>query len=214
MGVSYIVEVNDATKKFKEIEVLHHVNLKIKEKTICGLVGRNGSGKTVLMKCICGFIPLTSGSISVSGKVIGKDTEFSPDTGFIIEHPGFLPQYSGLKNLKILSGIRAGLPVSKLKELMKMVGLDPEDNKQVGKYSMGMKQRLGLAQALLDDANFLILDEPFNGMDQQGVIEMRNLILNQKENGKTILLASHNKDDIQFLCDEVYQMDGGVLKVL
>lgn len=208
------VMIKRAVKKFKNVTVLKEIDLDIPEGNICGLVGRNGSGKTVLMKCICGFIPLTSGTVTVFDKIIGKDTEFSPRTGFIIENPGFLPQYSGLQNLKFLSGIKGECTEEQLVEVMKLVGLIPYDKKKVGKYSMGMRQRLGIAQAIMDSPRLLIFDEPFNGLDNRGVSEMRELFLSLKEQGKTILLASHNMEDIQILCDEVYQMDAGILTKL
>lgn len=208
------VMIKKAVKKFKNVTVLKEIDLDIPEGNICGLVGRNGSGKTVLMKCICGFIPLTSGTVTVFDKIIGKDTEFSPHTGFIIENPGFLPQYSGLQNLKFLSGIKGECTEEQLVEVMKLVGLIPYDKKKVGKYSMGMRQRLGIAQAIMDSPRLLIFDEPFNGLDNRGVSEMRELFLSLKEQGKTILLASHNMEDIQILCDEVYQMDAGILTKL
>lgn len=208
------VIIKNAVKKFKDATVLKEIDLSIPEGSIYGLVGRNGSGKTVLMKCICGFIPLTSGTVTVFDKIIGKDAEFSPYTGFIIENPGFLPQYSGLQNLKFLSGIKGECTEDQLVQIMELVGLMPYDKKKVGKYSMGMKQRLGIAQAIMDSPKLLIFDEPFNGLDNRGVSEMRELFLSLKEQGKTILLASHNMEDIQILCDEVYQMDAGVLTKL
>ncbi len=209
MDASCMINVDNVSVSFKKTEILHQITMNVRKQSVCGLVGRNGSGKTVLMKCICGFLSVTAGEITVAGLRIGKDVEFSPHTGFIIEHPGFLPQYSGLQNLKILSSLKSRKSDEQLKEYMRKVGLEPEDHKKVGKYSMGMKQRLGIAQALMDNPDLLILDEPFNGLDQRGVEQMRKLLLEQKKDGKTILLASHNTEDIQTLCDEVYQMDGG-----
>lgn len=209
MDASCMINVDNVSVSFKKTEILHQITMHVRKQSVCGLVGRNGSGKTVLMKCICGFLSVTAGEITVAGLRIGKDVEFSPHTGFIIEHPGFLPQYSGLQNLKILSSLKSRKSDEQLKEYMRKVGLEPEDHKKVGKYSMGMKQRLGIAQALMDNPDLLILDEPFNGLDQRGVEQMRKLLLEQKKDGKTILLASHNTEDIQTLCDEVYQMDGG-----
>ena len=209
MDTSCMINVDKVSVSFKKTEILHQITMRVRKQSVCGLVGRNGSGKTVLMKCICGFLPVTEGEITVAGLRIGKDVEFSPHTGFIIEHPGFLPQYSGIQNLRILSSLKSSRSDEQLKEYMRKVGLEPEDCKRVGKYSMGMKQRLGIAQALMDNPDLLILDEPFNGLDQRGVEQMRKLLLEQKEEGKTILLASHNMEDIRTLCDEVYQMDGG-----
>lgn len=204
-----VVVVSEAVKKYRDTVVLKNVNLRIPEGSICGLVGRNGSGKTVLMKSICGMIPLNHGEIRVFDQVIGKNIEFAPDTGFIIEHPGFLPQYSGIQNLKFLSEIKGKPCIDKLEKLMELTGLDPKEKKKVGKYSMGMRQRLGIAQAIMDSPRLLILDEPFNGLDHQGVKDMHGLLLKLNKAGTTILLASHNMDDICTLCGEVYQMDAG-----
>ena len=207
-----IVEVAHATKQFQMDTVLNDVSIKIEKAKIYGLVGRNGSGKSLLMKCICGFVPLTSGKIVVFGKEIGGNIDFAPKTGFLIEHPGLLSQYDAVKNLELIGSIQKGCSKDKIKNVIQLVGLNPESKKKVGKFSMGMKQRLGIALALLDEPDFIILDEPMNGLDNHGVEEMRKLFLELKKQGKTILLASHNRDDIEILCDEVYEMDGGVLQ--
>lgn len=207
--MSNAVEVSQVSKVINGIAILEQVSLTLEEGTITGLVGRNGSGKTVLMKCIMGFMKTSSGKITEFGKEIGKDIEFSGDTGFIIENPGFLPFYSGYENLKFLYGIRHKNNPERIRKVMKMVGLDPDSKKKVGKYSMGMKQRLGIAQAIMEEPKLIILDEPFNGLDYQGVLEIRELLLILKNQGITILLASHNKEDIDTLCDKVYKMELG-----
>ena len=178
---------------------------------IHGLIGRNGSGKTVLMKCICGFMQPTAGSIFVDGMQVGKDVDIPQNLGVIIEAPGFLPGYSGFKNLKFLADIQKKADAAKIKAVMQRVGLDPESKKHVSKYSLGMRQRLGIAQAIMEDPDILILDEPMNGLDNHGVEDIRNLLLNLKEEGKTILIASHSAEDIAVLCDTVHEMDAGVL---
>ena len=178
---------------------------------VYGLRGRNGSGKTVLMKCICGFMQPTEGTISVNGKVIHKDMDFLPSAGIIIEEPGFFPNYSGFKDLKILAGIQNRITDIKIHEAMEMVGLDPSMKKPVGKYSLGMRQRLGIAQAMMEDPDILILDEPTNGLDEDGVEWFRQFILEQKERGKLILLASHSREDVEMLSDEVWYMEKGHL---
>ena len=208
-----VIEVKHASKKIKEVQILTDVNLNIQKGEICGIIGRNGSGKTVLLKSICGFMPLTEGEILQNGKRIGTDTEFIEDAGFIIENPSFLPMKSGYKNLKYLASIRNLADEKRIRECLGLVGLAEDADKAVGKYSMGMRQRLGIAQAIMEDPSIIILDEPMNGLDNQGVEEMRNLFLKLKEEGKTFLIVSHNREDIEMLCDHVYMMDHGVLSV-
>ena len=164
------------------------------------------------MKCICGFHPVTSGSIRVGGKYIGRDTDFPESLGLIIETPGFLTEYTGIKNLEILADLNRKISVKEIREVLQRVGLDPDLKKPVAKYSLGMRQRLGIAQAIMENPDFLILDEPFNGLDKSGVVDIRSILLDLKRRGKTILLASHNSTDIEILCDEVYEMDAGVLR--
>ncbi len=210
--MEYIIEVNDVVKKFKDVTVLDHVSLKVEQGTICGLVGRNGSGKTVLMKVICGFILPDSGQVTVDGRQIGKDCDFPKDTGVIIENPGFSQYISGAKNLRNLASINKKITQEEIVKVMELVGLNAQDRKWVSKYSLGMRQRLGIAQAIMEGQSLLILDEPMNGLDQEGVEDMRKLFQNLREQGKTILLASHSREDIAMLCDEVYEMEHGVIR--
>lgn len=205
------INVEDAVKIYGTQTVLDHVSLQVREGTICGIVGRNGSGKTVLFKSICGFTRLTSGCIRVNDQVIGKDVDMAQKIGMIIENPGFLPNYNGFHNLKFLAMIHNKISDQKIKDTIVRVGLDPDSKKKVGKYSLGMRQRLGIAQAIMEDPDILILDEPMNGLDKHGVEDVRKLLLELKEEGKTILIASHNPLDIDILCDEVYEMDAGVI---
>lgn len=211
-GMENAIQVNHAVKMFGKTAALQDVSLEVPKGTICGIVGRNGSGKTVLFKAICGFHRLTSGTIVVKGKQLGKDTDIPDDVGSIIETPGFLGHYSGYRNLKYLAGIRGRIGKEEISNAIKQVGLDPQSRKHVRKYSLGMRQRLGLAQTFMEGQDILVLDEPMNGLDNQGVEDMRKLLLELKEQGKTILMASHNRDDIEALCDDVYEMDAGVLK--
>lgn len=201
--------VQDVSKKFGTQIVLDQVSVSFEKGKIHGIIGRNGSGKTVLMKCICGIMHPSSGLIKVNGKNIGKEVDIAENVGIIIETPGFLPNYTGYKNLKMLMGINRLVNKAKITEVMRTVGLEPQEKKKVGKYSLGMRQRLGIAQAMMDDPQILILDEPMNGLDKDGVIEMRRLFLDLKAQGNTILLASHNKEDIHVLCDTVHEMDKG-----
>lgn len=206
-----VISVCNVCKTFEKQAVLKQVDLHCEAGKIYGLVGRNGSGKTVLLKSICGLIKPDSGSIHVWGKEIGKDIDYPENLGFIIEAPGFLPHQSGLQNLKHLASIRAKITTDDIRQTITLVGLDPDDKKHVCKYSLGMQQRLGLAQAIMERPDLLILDEPMNGLDNHGVQDIRKLLLALKEQGKTILLASHFQEDIALLCDEVYQMDAGTL---
>ena len=206
------VRIEHVTKCFGEDLVLKEVNLTLDYGQVYGIVGNNGSGKTVLMKCICGFLPATTGTIRVFGKEIGREVDFPESLGVIIETPGFLTGHTGIRNLEILADMNGRISKADIRLVLKKVGLDPDMKKPVGKYSLGMRQRLGIAQAIMEDPRFLILDEPFNGLDKHGVEEIRQLLLELKSMGKTILLASHNEEDIRILCDHVYEMDGGVLR--
>ena len=178
---------------------------------IHGLVGRNGSGKTMLMKCICGFVPVTSGRITVNDKEIGKDIDVPESCGIIIETPGFLPEYSGYRNLKFLADIKGNVKKEAIMDAIRSVGLDSSSKKHVGKYSLGMRQRLGLAQAIMEDPDLLILDEPMNGLDKEGVSDMRKYLIDLKNKGKTLIIASHSTEDIETLCDTVFEMEKGII---
>lgn len=205
------IEIRGVTRRFGEDLVLKEVSLTMETGRVYGIVGNNGSGKTVLMKCICGFLTPTTGTIRVFGKQVGREVDFPEELGVIIESPGFLTNLTGRKNLEILAALGKKIKKSEVRAAMKKVGLDPDMKKAVEKYSLGMRQRLGIAQAIMEDPKLLVLDEPFNGLDKNGVAEIRRLLLELKEEGRTILLASHNEEDIRILCDEVYEMDGGVL---
>ena len=203
------IRIEHVIKKFKEYTVLDDVSLTFEEGKIHGIIGRNGSGKSVLFKCICGFMFPDSGKIFVNGKEIGKDIEIPEKTGALIESPGYLANYSGFRNLYFLASINGKVTKEEIKKVLDMVGLHEAKYKRVGKYSMGMKQRYGLAQALMEDPDILILDEPMNGLDYKGVDDIRRILRGLKKQGKTILIASHNKEDIEILCDTVTKMDQG-----
>ena len=207
-----IIQVDYLSKSFGKATVLNNINVSFSKGQIHGIVGRNGSGKTLLMKCICGFLKPTEGTVTVSGKVVGKDVEIPEDIGVIIETPGFVTNYSGYKNLKLLASVRGRISREDIEKAMELVNLDPKSRKHVGKYSLGMRQRLGIAQAIMENPKILILDEPMNGLDNDGVKHIRNVLLEMKKQGTTILLASHNREDISVLCDKVYEMDKGIIK--
>ncbi len=205
-----IIEVVNVSKKFGSHEILKDVNLTCEPGKIYGFVGYNGSGKTVLFKCICGLLRVDTGKILVRGKAIGE--ELIQDTGIIIEHPAFLMNLSGRKNLELLYMLDHNKDRNKIRQVMEQVGLDADSRKKVRQYSLGMRQRLAIAQAIMENPGILILDEPMNGLDKRGIQEVREILLNLKQEGKVILLASHNREDIEILCDKVYEMDNGKLQ--
>lgn len=206
-----IISVEGVTKSYKGSCVLNNVNVSFERGLIHGIIGRNGSGKTVLIKTICGFIRPEKGKVVVEGKVVGRDVDFPHNIGAIIEAPGFLPSLSAYKNLSYLASLRNIIDDNEIRNAITLVGLNPDDKKHVGKYSLGMKQRLGLAQAIMEHPDILILDEPMNGLDNDGVSEIRDLLLQFKKEGKTIIIVSHNSEDINMLCDTVHKMDKGIL---
>ena len=209
-----MISVENVYMTFGDGYVLTDVSREFEEGKIHGIVGNNGSGKTVLMKCICGFLKPVQGRIFVNYKQVGKDMDFPNNMGIIIETPGFLPNMTGVKNLQLLASLNKKADLDTIKRTIELVGLDPNMKKHVSKYSLGMRQRLGIAQAIMEDPSILILDEPFNGLDKHGVKHMRALLDNLRSQGKTIILASHNQADIDELCDTVCEMDAGIMTVV
>lgn len=209
-----MINTENLSLTINKTEILRDITISFDKGKIHGLIGRNGSGKTMLMKCVCGFVRATSGKVTVAGKEIGKDCDFPESTGVIIETPGFIPYYSGYKNLKLLADLSGKAGKEEIYNAMRTVGLSPELKRHVKKYSLGMRQRLGLAQAIMEDPDLLILDEPMNGLDKDGVADMRRYLLDLKAKGKTIIIASHSAEDIEVLCDTVCEMDKGRLSVI
>lgn len=206
-----MIKLTNVTKSYGREKVLDNVCAFFRPGEIHGVIGRNGSGKTVLLKCIAGRTTPERGTIRVGRRILGQDIETPPRLGAIIEVPGFLPNYSGFLNLKFLADIRGRIEDDDICDAMERVGLDPDSRKHVSKYSLGMRQRLGIAQALMERPRLLILDEPMNGLDNDGVEDMRNLFLSLRDQGVTMIIASHNPLDIQELCDHVYEMNAGKL---
>lgn len=207
----YTIEVQNLVKKFQDHIVLDHVSLCCEQGKIYGIIGYNGSGKTVLFKCICGFLTQEEGEIRIKGKTHRQRGYHMTDVGAVIEEPAFLSDKSAYRNLEYLYMINHSRDKELICDILSMVGLDPKEKKSVGKYSMGMKQRLAIAQAIMENPDIIILDEPMNGLDRKGIDEIRKLLLNLRNSGKTILLASHSKEDIEILCDEVYEIENGIL---
>lgn len=204
-----MIELRDVCKQFGTTQVLININASFDDGKIHGLIGRNGSGKTVLLKCICGLIRPTSGSIVISGKQIGKDIEMPESFAALIENPGFLPNYSGEANLSFLMSVNTPVVREKIRQVLRQVGLENDRKKHVGKYSLGMRQKLGIAQVIMEDPMLMIFDEPMNGLDKKSVSETRELFKQLRDRKRTILLASHNAQDIDELCDSVYEVDAG-----
>ncbi|MBT9248543.1 ABC transporter ATP-binding protein [Bacillus halotolerans] len=188
---SYI-ECKNIVKKLKGNHVLDDISFSIKENEFVVLRGHNGSGKTMILRAIAGLLTLTKGEVSVNGLVIGKDIDFSEHTGLLIEYPSFIPVYSGFQNLKFLASIKKKVSDEKIKEVIRKVGLDPEDKRKVKRYSLGMKQRLGIAQAIMEKPKLLLLDEPTNALDKKGINLILDILKTEKENGTTIVVASHD----------------------
>ena len=207
-----MINLENVSKTFKDKTVLQPLDLTIETGKITGFIGRNGSGKTVLFKLICGLMLPTTGTVTVDGVQIGKDRDFAPDTGVLIETPSFINYESGLRNLRDLAAIQKKINLEQVRDAIRLVGLDPDDKKRVGKYSLGMRQRLGIAQAIMENPSLIILDEPMNGLDKEGVEDMRTLFAKLRDEGRTILLASHTAEDIDILCDSVYELDKGAIR--
>lgn len=205
------VRLENLSKSFKKEKVLRGITHSFEKGKIHGIMGFNGSGKTVMFKCICGFLKPDGGVVWVDGRQIGKEVDFPESAGMIIESPGFLPGLSGFANLKRLAALKRLITDEEVREAIRTVGLDPMSKKKVGQYSLGMRERLGIAQAIMEKPNLLILDEPFNGLDKRGAEEVCVLLDEIRAQGRTILLAAHNMLEIDRLCDTISEMDAGVL---
>ncbi|WP_051962801.1 ATP-binding cassette domain-containing protein [Geobacillus sp. FSL W8-0032] len=195
------IQLNQVSKSFKGETILENVNFSVERGKIYGIIGPNGSGKSVFFKLICGFLLPDQGSVIVDGEVLGTNKRFPSNFGIIIDRPGYIAGKTGFENLKALALIRNQIDDDKIKQTMRMVGLNPESPQKVKHYSLGMKQKLAIAQAIMEDQQTLILDEPFNALDADSVETIRNSLRKFREEGRTILLTSHNQEDIDVLCD-------------
>lgn len=207
-----LLEVKNLSKKFRNAEVLKNVNLELKSGKIYGLIGRNGSGKSVLLKIICGFYRPTSGTILLDNENYIEQNSFPKDTRALIEKPNFLPDLTGLENLELLASIQNKIDKEDIIKTMEKVNVSNEMNKKYSKYSLGTKQKLGIAQVLMENPKIIILDEPFNGVEEDTVKKIRNVLVEEKNKDKIIIIASHIKEDIEILADEVYYIDSGIIK--
>ena len=206
------IKIDHLTKVLKRHTVLDDITLELEENRIHGFVGQNGSGKTMLFRAVSGLIFPTSGTVEVFGRVIGKDVSFPESLGLVLENIGLYPQYSGFQNLKLLASIQKKITDGEIREAISRVGLDPADKRPVRKYSLGMKQRIALAQAIMEHPRLLILDEPTNALDEEGVELIRGLVREEQERGATVLVSSHNREDIEQLCDTVTVLENGRVK--
>jgi ABC-2 type transport system ATP-binding protein len=209
MGNYLAIKLEQVSKRIKGQVILDRVNMEVPQGKIYGIIGRNASGKTMLFRIICGLVRPSEGRVEVFGKVVGKDGSLPQQVGAIIEAPGFLPQYSGRRNLQLLASIRGVIGNDRIDEVLRAVGLEPRLRKPVRTYSTGMKQRLGIAQAVMEDPELLILDEPTNGLDTGGVKILREIVSAFRKEGKTVFLSSHINEDIETLCDTVYRIENG-----
>lgn len=202
-----IISLKNVSKTYKGLTLFDGIDLNVEKGKIYGIVGPNGSGKSVLFKMICGFVYPDNGTITVEGVQIGKSKRFPDNFGIIIDHPGYIANKTGFQNLKELALIRGKISDEKISKTMEMVGLQPQAKQKVKNYSLGMKQKLAIAQAIMEDQQVLVLDEPFNALDAESVDRIRNLLLSFKDEGRTILITSHNMEDIQILCDHVFRIN-------
>ncbi|MCD8107882.1 MAG: ATP-binding cassette domain-containing protein [Oscillospiraceae bacterium] len=204
-----ILELQNITKEITGVTILDNISLTMHGGKVYGFQGKNGSGKTMLMRLICGLIKPTTGQVIIDGEVLGEDISFPRSVGVLIENPAFLPEYTALKNLRLLSDLRENLSDSELKAVLSEVGLDPEDKRKYRSFSLGMKQKLGIAAAVMGNPELVILDEPINAVDDNGVENIRRILARLKENGSLIIVACHDREELELISDEILKIDAG-----
>ena len=205
------IRIENYTKVLKKHKVLDRINYCFEGGKIYGVYGKNGSGKTMLLRAVSGLLFPSEGSVSVDGKVLRRDIDFPESIGLLIETPWFPPQYTGFENLKILASIQGKTTDEEIRDALIKTGLDPEDKRRVKKYSLGMKQRLGIAAAIMDKPKLLILDEPFNGIDEESIPEIERILFAFKDIGSVIILSCHDMEKLSFLCDEIIKIERGII---
>lgn len=206
------IEVHEYEKVISSNKLLSNINMSLSSGNIYGFQGKNGSGKTMLMRAISGLILPTSGYVEVDGKRIGKDIDFPQDIGALIENPGFIGSYSGFKNLKLLASLKNKVKDEQICKLMKQLALDPNDEKKYRKYSLGMKQKLGIIAAIMEEPEIIILDEPFNALDEKSCEIVNEMLFKIKANNKIIIIACHDKEELFKIADVVYVIENGEVK--
>lgn len=203
------INIDNISKSFDKGLVLNNINLCFESGKVYGLKGRNGSGKTMLLRAISGLILPDSGTIKIDDKILGDDLSFPPSVGVLIENPGYIPELSGKENLKNIADIKGVISDKEINEIMKYFDLEPESKKPVKKYSLGMKQKLGLCMAFMEDSELVLLDEPMNALDEKAVNDLKDLILKKENEGKLIIIASHDLEDLEELTNEIIEMQNG-----
>lgn len=206
------IVIENYSKKIGNNVVLSDINLMMESGIVYGLKGKNGSGKTMLMRAISGLIYPTSGRIIINDKILGKDVSFPESIGVLIENPSFLPQYSGFENLKMIASIKYNITDDTIKAYMNEIGLDPEDTKKYRKYSLGMKQKLGIICAIMENPDIIILDEPINALDEESVEKVKQILTRIKSENKIIIIACHDKEELFYLSDKIIEIEGGKIK--
>ena len=203
------IKIEDLSKQIKGALILDKVSITLASGKIYGLRGKNGSGKTMLMRAMAGLLIPDSGSVIINGKTLHKDISFPESIGILIENPSFLPQYTGFKNLKLLAGLTGGISDEDIKTALDRVGLDPEDKRTYRKYSLGMKQKLGIANAIMGEPDIIILDEPINALDEESVKKIKKVLLEIRDKDKLIIIACHDREELEYLSDIIYEIKDG-----
>ena len=205
------IKIEHVNKTIKKVPILNDINLELEGGNVYGLKGKNGSGKTMLMRAICGLIIPDNGIIDINGQTLGKDISFPPSIGVLIENPSFLSNYTGYKNLKVLASIKEIADDTMIRKALTDVGLNPDDKRTYHKYSLGMKQKLGIAAAVMEEPDIIILDEPINALDDSSVANVRNILQEQKERGAIIIIACHDREELETLSDEIIEISEGMI---
>lgn len=205
------IKIEGLSKSIKGALILNNVSLVLTSGNIYGLRGKNGSGKTMLMRAIAGLLIPDSGMVTINGKVLHKDTSFPESIGILIENPSFLPQYTGYKNLKLLASLTGGISDEDIRTALEHVGLDPDDKRTYRKYSLGMKQKLGIANAIMGEPDVIILDEPINALDEESVKKIKKVLLEIRDRDKLIIIACHDREELEYLSDIIYEIKDGTV---